>query len=278
MSNTINTGSANTISTGNVADYNTSQTTANRKASGSLSRKEDGSIEVENDAVVNEGNSSLFNKKNEMGKDQFLNLLVTQLKYQDPLNPAQDTEFITQLAQFSQLEFTQNSTSAIATLASNMQDFMTMQNLQAQSITNASATPLLGKNVRVMESSFHHKGLCEREFNIYVMEGNSQGNVLIKNGDGDIVGEIGFTLDNSKGGDTTVKWDGRNPDTGNLYMGGDYTIEVVSSNGAKNIGYAFQDGIVSGVNFSSNGAALNVNGIKYGLGYLVRVNHDDAST
>jgi len=268
MSTTSSVGSS-------VSEYITKSTA--RKVAGSLSREEDGSIKVSDDTIVNEGNSGLF-KKNEMGKDQFLNLLVTQLKYQDPLNPAQDTEFITQLAQFSQLEFTQNSTSAIATLASNMQDFMTMQNLQAQSITNASATPLLGKNVRVMESSFHHKGLCEREFNIYVMEGNSQGNVLIKNGDGDIVGEIGFTLDNSKGGDTTVKWDGRNPDTGNLYMGGDYTIEVVSSNGAKNIGYAFQDGIVSGVNFSSNGAALNVNGIKYGLGYLVRVNHDDAST
>jgi len=271
MSNTINTGSANTISTGNVADYNTSQTTANRKASGSLSRKEDGSIEVENDAVVNEGNSSLFNKKNEMGKDQFLNLLVTQLKYQDPLNPAQDTEFITQLAQFSQLEFTQNSTSAISTLASNMQDFMNMQNMQAQSITNASATPLLGKDVRVMESSFHHKGLSEREFNIYVMEGNSQGTVLIKDKDSNVVGEIGFTMDDSKGGDTTVKWNGKNPETGTSYLGGEYTVEVVSTNGAKSVGYAFQDGRVSGVNFNSSGASLTINGLQYGLGYLVKV-------
>jgi len=267
--------STTTSVSSNVSEYNTQAT--NRKVSGGLSRKEDGTIEVENDAVVSEGSSSLFNKKNEMGKDQFLNLLVTQLKYQDPLNPAQDTEFITQLAQFSQLEFTQNSTSAISTLAANMQDFMNMQNLQAQSITNASATPLLGKDVRVMESTFHHKGLSAREFNIYVTEGNSQGTVLVKDKDGNIVGEIGFAMEDSKGGDTTVKWDGKNQETGNLYLGGDYTVEVVSTNGAKSIGYAFQDGRVSGVNFSSTGAALNINGIQYGLGYLVRVNESLAS-
>jgi len=261
--------STTTSVSSSTSDY-TTQTT-NRKVSGALSKGEDGSINIDN-SVVSEGNSSLFSKQNEMGKDQFLNLLVTQLKYQDPLNPAQDTEFITQLAQFSQLEFTQNSTSAISTLAANMQEFMNMQTLQAQSITNASATPLLGKDVRVMESTFHHTGLSEKEFNIYVMEGNSQGNVLIKDKDGNVVGEIGFTMDDSKGGDTTVKWDGKNQDTGNLYLGGEYTVEVVSTNGAKSVGYAFQDGRVTGVNFSSSGAALTVNGLNYGLGYLVKVN------
>ena len=38
------------------------------------------------------------------GKDEFLQLLVTQLRHQDPLNPMQDREFITQLAQFNALE------------------------------------------------------------------------------------------------------------------------------------------------------------------------------
>jgi flagellar basal-body rod modification protein FlgD len=42
--------------------------------------------------------------KSELGKDEFLKILVTQLQNQDPMNPMQDSEFISQMAQFSALE------------------------------------------------------------------------------------------------------------------------------------------------------------------------------
>jgi len=49
---------------------------------------------------------------NDLDRNAFLNLLITQLRYQDPLNPMDDREFIAQLAQFSALEQMQHLNSA----------------------------------------------------------------------------------------------------------------------------------------------------------------------
>jgi flagellar basal-body rod modification protein FlgD len=52
-------------------------------------------------------------KAGDIGKDDFLKLLVGQLQHQDPMQPSDDTQFIGQMAQFSQLE--QESNTAAAT-------------------------------------------------------------------------------------------------------------------------------------------------------------------
>jgi flagellar basal-body rod modification protein FlgD len=68
-----------------------------------------------------------------LGKDDFLKLLVGQLKNQDPMNPTSDTDFIGQMAQFSQLEQTTNMATANSELAAQQ--------------TSARAVSLLGRNV-----------------------------------------------------------------------------------------------------------------------------------
>ncbi len=66
-----------------------------------------------NNIQSNKTNTSYTStKKDTMGtdldKDAFLQLLVTQMQYQDPLNPGDSTEYMSQLAQYSSLEATMN--------------------------------------------------------------------------------------------------------------------------------------------------------------------------
>ena len=52
----------------------------------------------------------------ELGKEEFLKLLILQLRYQDPLNPVEDKEFIAQMAQFSALEQMQNMNASFSSV------------------------------------------------------------------------------------------------------------------------------------------------------------------
>ena len=67
-----------------------------------------------------------------LGKDEFLQLMVTKLQNQDPLNPMEDEDYIAQLAQFSSLEQLTNISDGLD--ESNEWDY-----LQMQSINNVMA-------------------------------------------------------------------------------------------------------------------------------------------
>ncbi len=57
--------------------------------------------------------NSKTENKNSLDKDAFLKLLVTQMQYQDPMEPTSNTEYMSQMAQFSSVEQMQNLTSTI---------------------------------------------------------------------------------------------------------------------------------------------------------------------
>ena len=71
-----------------------------------------------------------------VGKDEFLKLFVTQLKFQDPLSPMDSTGFTTQLAQFSSLE-----------QLTNLNDGMKSLLLSQNSLQNSLSANLIGKKV-----------------------------------------------------------------------------------------------------------------------------------
>lgn len=58
--------------------------------------------------VISAAGQSERHGKGQLGKDEFLQILVAQLRNQDPLSPMEDKDFIAQMAQFSTLEQIQN--------------------------------------------------------------------------------------------------------------------------------------------------------------------------
>ena len=78
-----------------------------------------------------------------MGKDEFLKMLVAQLKHQDPMNPMDGTAFTAQLAQFSSLEQLQNINTQLTSFTK-----------QQQSLGNAQAVNLIGREVLAKGDTF----------------------------------------------------------------------------------------------------------------------------
>jgi len=76
-----------------------------------------------------------------LGKDDFLKLLVTQMKYQDPLSPMDNTEYVSQLAQFSTLEYMSNMSSGIS--------YMEALNMTGKYVTATTTDSVTGKSVDI---------------------------------------------------------------------------------------------------------------------------------
>ncbi|HNU92037.1 MAG TPA: flagellar hook capping FlgD N-terminal domain-containing protein [Spirochaetota bacterium] len=81
-----------------------------------MSREELARTKQQADAVNAKLKRKDGSQKGDMGKDAFLKLLITELKHQDPTQPMQDREFISQMAQFSALEQMTNVSKSMESL------------------------------------------------------------------------------------------------------------------------------------------------------------------
>ena len=77
-----------------------------------IGKVEDGKI-VQSDSAISLAKENSKKNNSTVDKDQFLQLLVAQMKYQDPLEPTSNTEYISQYATFSELEQMQNMSASL---------------------------------------------------------------------------------------------------------------------------------------------------------------------
>ena len=85
--------------------------------------------------------SSEVGKKTELDKDAFLSLLVTQMQYQDPLSPMDNTEYLAQLAQYSSLEQMTN-------VASKLGEVYTLVENIDSSVLVGQLSSMIGKDIQ----------------------------------------------------------------------------------------------------------------------------------
>jgi flagellar basal-body rod modification protein FlgD len=154
-------------------------------------------------------------KKNALGQEQFLTLLVAQLKNQDPLNPSDPTEFTAQLAQYSQLE-----------QLFNLNDSMDKLSAAQNNSERLSALSLIGQDVVVEESDFT-LGAGAVQIGYKVDGTVTDANLLIKNSSGKTVATL--TAQDLSEGNHYLTWDGKDS-SGNTLAPGKYSLTIEAGN------------------------------------------------
>lgn len=153
-------------------------------------------------------------------QDRFLQLLITQLKNQDPMNPMENAELTSQLAQMSTVEGISNLNSSMTQL---LDGFYSTQNLQAAS--------LIGRQV-----------LADGDL-VMLAEGQAGGGVNLESSADsvqvkivDAAGQTVRTLDlgTQDAGIVHFIWDGKD-DSGALMADGDYQMSISASQGGTKV-------------------------------------------
>jgi flagellar basal-body rod modification protein FlgD len=147
-----------------------------------------------------------------LGKDDFLKLLITQLRYQDPLNPLDQNQFLSQTAQFTSLEQLQN-------IAKGLTDLKTAATDSAM----AQAAALIGKSVQVSGRDFSFDG-AKATLGFTLQAPAASTAVQILDGDGNLVRQL--TTGSLGAGASSVQWDGRDGN-GKALVAGRYFYRVI---------------------------------------------------
>lgn len=186
-------------------------------------------------------------------QDRFLTLLITQLRHQDPLNPMENEQITSQLAQLSTVQGIQQLNDTLLGLAGQMDMTQSMQ-----------AASLIGKEILVPGSKIslgsnpdNPEIKTATPFGIDLMSGADKVTVTIHDGSGKVVREM--QVDVQAAGVYSLEWDGRD-NTGAVLPDGAYNVEAKATigDGAPVAIEALRSGRVDSVAYTTQGLQLNL--------------------
>ncbi|MRR49974.1 MAG: flagellar hook assembly protein FlgD [Rhodocyclaceae bacterium] len=197
-------------------------------------------------AIYDALNQRTEKKTSAVGEQQsrFLTLLTTQLKNQDPLNPMDNAQMTSQLAQISTVDGIERLNATLQQLLSGTTD---TQAMQAAALTGHTVL-VAGNGMQLIE------GLAGGGFELAGVADSVK--VTIKDANGLVVRTL--NLGEQDEGVQTFTWDGKN-DAGALAANGSYRISVEATQGDKAVkATALELTGVASINRSSQGVTLNL--------------------
>jgi flagellar basal-body rod modification protein FlgD len=181
-----------------------------------------------------------------LGKDAFLQLLVTQLKNQNPLEPQDNGAFVAQLAQFSSLEGITTLNDTVSGLASN---YNSSQALQASSLVGRSV--IAPGDKAVVDTTKSLSGT------VVVPSSVTSATLKITDSTGKTVRTI--DLGSQKAGNASFIWDGKN-DAGETVPAGTYTFGATTTIDGQSVALITNlPATVNSVTISQTGGELMLN-------------------